>query len=79
MFFNARYGQAEVDKITRIYQTLVQIEESQALDQRLKEEISRLENEQMKKIYSINRAIDYYAEQQVDEYFYRLNELIFSI
>ena len=78
LFFNSNYGQTEVDKIIRLYQSMVQIQENGELDKKLNDELSKLEQAQLREIYSIDRTMASIIEERVDGYIFALNKMIFT-
>lgn len=78
LLFNSNYGQAEVDKITRLYQFMMRIQENGELDKKLNDEISKLEQSQLREIYSIDRTMASIIEERVDGYIFALNKMIFT-
>lgn len=78
LLFNSNYGQAEVDRIVELHHSVLRIQENGELDQKLNAELSKLEQSQMREIYSIDRAMTSIVEEQVESYIYKLNQRIFS-
>lgn len=78
LLFNSNYGQAEVDRIVELYHSVLRIQENGELDQKLNAELSKLEQSQMREIYSIDRAMTSIVEEQVESYIYKLNQMIFT-
>ncbi len=78
LLFNSNYGQAEVDRIVERYHSVLRIQENGELDKKLNSELSKLEQSQMREIYSIDRAMTSIVEEQVESYIYKLNQMIFS-
>ena len=78
LLFNSNYGQAEVDKIVKLYQSMLQIQENGELDKKLNDKLSKLEQAQLREIYSIDRTMDSIIEEGVDGYIFALNKMIFT-
>ena len=77
LLFNSNYGQAEVDRIVELYHSMLRIQENGELDKKLNSELSKLEQSQMREIYSIDRAMTAIVAEQVELYIYKLNQMIF--
>lgn len=78
LLFNSNYGQAEVDRITQLYQSLVLLQESGELEKRLDDELTSYEEAKLKKIYSIDRTMNSIVDERVDDYIYSLQQMIFA-
>ena len=78
LLFDSNYGQAEVDKIIRLYQSMVQIQENGELDKKLNDELSKLEQAQLREIYSIDRTMASIIEERVDGYIFALTQMVFT-
>ena len=77
LLFNSSYGQAEVDRITHIYQSLVSLQESGELEERLDDELAGYEEAKLREIYSIDRTMNSIVNDRVDDYIYSLQQMIF--
>lgn len=78
LLFNSNYGQAEVDRITQLYQSLVLLQESGELEKRLDDELTSYEEAKLKEIYSIDRTMNSIVDERVDDYIYSLQQMIFA-
>lgn len=78
LLFNSNYGQAEVDRITHLYQSLVSLQESGELEERLDDELADYEEAKLREIYSIDRIMNSIVNDQVDDYIYSLQQMIFT-
>ena len=78
LLFNSNYGQAEVDRITQLYQSLVLLQESGELEKRLDDELTSYEEAKLKAIYSIDRTMNSIVDERVDDYIYLLQQMIFA-
>lgn len=78
LLFNSNYGQAEVDRITQLYQSLVLLQESGGLEKRLDDELMSYEEAKLKEIYSIDRTMNSIVDERVDDYIYSLQQMIFA-
>ena len=78
LLFNSNFGQAEVDKIVQLYQSMLKIQENGELDKKLNDKLSKLEQAQLREIYSIDRTMDFIIEERVDGYIFALNKMIFT-
>lgn len=78
LLFKSNYGQAEVDKIMKLYQAMMKIQEKSELDKKLNDELSRLDKAQFQEICSVDRIKFDMIDEKVDRYTYGLMTLIFA-
>lgn len=78
LLFNSNYGQAEVDKINQLYQSMVRIQENDELGKKLNEERSQLEQAKLREIYAIDRTMSAIVDERVDDYIFALRKMIFA-
>ena len=78
LLFNSNYGQAEVDKIVKLYQSMIQVQENGELDKKLNNKLSQLEEAQLREIYSIDRTMASIIEERVEGYIFALNKMVFT-
>lgn len=78
LLFNSNYGQAEVDKIVKLYQSMIRVQENGELDKKLNNKLSQLEEAQLREIYSIDRTMASIIEERVDGYIFALNKMVFT-
>lgn len=78
LLFNPNYGQAEVDRITRLYQSLVLLQENGELEKRLDDELAGYETAKSSEISSIDIMMKSIVDEQVDDYIYSLQQKIFA-
>lgn len=78
LLFNSSYGQAEVDRITHLYQSLVLLQESGELEERLDDELVGYEEAKLREIYSIDRTMNSIVDDRVDDYIFSLQQMIFT-
>ena len=79
LMFNSNYGQAEVEKIVSLYNSIEHILESNELDRKLGTDLSSLERQKMQEIYSIDNKKNQIVNEAVRWYIYDLKKLIFNV
>ncbi len=78
LFFNSNYGQDEINKINALYQSLIHIQESGELDEKLNNKLYEIEQDRKKEISSIDRKLSVVASKLVDDYIYDLKIMMLT-
>jgi hypothetical protein len=78
LLFNSNYGQTEVDRIVGLYNSVLQVKDSDALEKSRDAEILRLKEECAKRIRSLENATVSSLDGKVDVYISELEKKIFT-